>query len=56
MFCICHVIVSVLVKSKIIKLEFVASMIKTVHEEKKSKDWLAWNQDNMTEWIGMIFS
>ena len=56
MFCICHAIVSVLVKPKIIKLEFIGSRNKTVHEEKKSKDWLAWNQDNMYEWIGMIFS
>jgi hypothetical protein len=41
MFCICHVIVSVLVKPKIIKSEFVASRKKTVHEEKRAKTgWL----------------
>ena len=51
-----QILCSCRVKPKIIKLEFVASRIKTVHEEKMGKQWLAWYQDNMSEWIGMMFS
>jgi hypothetical protein len=33
------------VKSKTIKLVFVASLLSMQYLRRKSKDWLAWNQD-----------
>ena len=39
------------VKPKTVKLVFVASPLSMEHYKwKKSKDWLAWNQDNESEW------
>jgi len=37
------------VKPKTIKLVFVASLVSTVLR-RKSKDWLAQNQDNVSKW------
>jgi len=41
-----------LVKPKTMKLVFVASMLSTALR-RKSKDWLAWNQDNVSMWGDM---
>jgi hypothetical protein len=42
------------VKPKTIKLVFVASPLRTQHEgERKSKDWLAQNRDNVSKWDEM---
>ena len=38
------------VKLKTIKLIFVASPLSTQHIRRKSKDWMAWNKDNVSEW------
>jgi hypothetical protein len=43
------------VKPKNIKLVFVASPLNTPHyfKERENKDWLALNQDNVSEWSEM---
>jgi hypothetical protein len=41
------------VKPKTIKLIFVVSLLSTQHREKKNKDWLAQNQNNVSEWSDM---
>ena len=42
----------VVLKPKTIKLEFVASLLNI--KESGRKDWLAWNQDNVSKWSGMV--
>jgi hypothetical protein len=41
------------VKPKTIKLVFVASALSTQSAEERVKDWLAWNQDIVSEWGDM---
>ena len=41
------------VKSKTIKLVFVASPLSMLHLRRKSKDWSARNQNNVSEWSNM---
>jgi hypothetical protein len=41
---------------KTIKLVFVASPLNHTALRWKSKDWLAWNQDNVSEWGDMSTS
>jgi len=38
------------VKPKTITLVFVASPLQHSALRKRSKEWLAWNQDNVSEW------
>ena len=38
------------VKPKTIKLIFAAFLLSMQQKEVKSKDWFAWNQNNMSEW------
>ena len=40
-------------RSNKIKLVFVTSQLSTQHKRRKSKDWMARNQDNVSKWGDM---